>query len=92
MPAAFSAGGKEVMNYATMTLNQADSDYRHGIISQVEWERYCYVWRNGAFRASSEMVSFEDPAARGLSLPALIARAESLIDDTHTFPVFSSEE
>lgn len=41
--------------YKLCTLNDVDWYYRNGMLSQAEWEAYCYLWRNTNSRISNEM-------------------------------------
>lgn len=38
------------------SLDQAEYYYHNGLISQVQYEAYCWLWRNCSFRYSSENV------------------------------------
>jgi hypothetical protein len=42
----------EKAQFSKVTFDQVESWYRQGIVSQEEFEHYCYHWRNEAPRFS----------------------------------------
>ena len=46
-------------NYSGLTYNEAENHYRQGVISQDEWEHYCYHWKNESGRFSSLAESYK---------------------------------
>ena len=43
----------------SMTYEQAESKYRQGVISQAEFDEYCYLWRNSVYRYSTVASDYE---------------------------------
>ena len=50
------------------TLNEIQGFYVQGIVSQSDYEWYCYHWRNSVFRYSNELINYEDKNYKGFSL------------------------
>lgn len=42
------------------TLEQAQDQYYRGLLSQVQYEAYCWLWRNSTFRFSSLNEQYEN--------------------------------
>ena len=41
------------------SLAQVQGMYSSGLISQVDYEAYCYLWRNSGYRMSSNLLGFK---------------------------------
>lgn len=44
-----------------LTLAEVEEMYRNGRVSQEDYERYCYLWRNSAFRYSDTLIAYQEP-------------------------------
>ncbi len=54
--------GEFVLNpiIARMPLEHAETVYRNGDMSDIEWVCYAYAWRNGACRYSNMLLQYDD--------------------------------
>ena len=51
---------ESLRQYIHLTLEQAESKFRNGSMTQTEWDHYRYHWRNSAHRYSKECAQFQD--------------------------------
>lgn len=59
-------------------LDRIESDYRQGICTQVEYEQYCFVWRNSCYKFSTNLASYHSEEHYLKPLDELVTIAEKL--------------